>query len=207
MTSPLEDRLRTELHEEADAVELRSGFVATTVDQVFVRRRLRRIRTLAVAAGVIVILALSGVVLASQGQDDSSPPVIDRATIQTLRDTEESRLAALVTADMPVLQQLHADDFELITPEGDPLTHDAYLGGVANGAVDFRTYEPVTPIEVRLSEDAAVLRYKSRIVVFFPGEGERTDGAWHTCLYENRDGRWQIVWEQTTIVGELPPDI
>ena len=93
MTSPFEDRLWTELREEADAVELRAGFVATTVDQVFVRRRQRRIQALAVTASVIVILALSGVLLASQAGDDSSPPVIDQVTVQTLRQTEQGRLS------------------------------------------------------------------------------------------------------------------
>jgi ketosteroid isomerase-like protein len=206
VTSPLEDRLRTELREEADAVELRGGFVETTVDQVFVRRRHRRIRTLAVAASVIVILALSGVVLASQTQDDSSPPVIDRVTAQTLRQTEQSRLAALVAADMPVLQRLYADDFELITPTGTPLARDELLGLVADGEFDFRAFEPVTPIEVRLYGDAAVLRYQSRIDIV-AGKEQRNDGAWHTCLYESRDGDWRIVREQTTvIVTKLPPD-
>ncbi len=205
MTSPLEDRLRTELREEADTVELRAGFVATTVDQVFVRRRQRRIQALAVAACVIVILALSGV-LASQAGDDSSPPVIDQVTVQTLRQTEQGRLSALVAAERPELEQLHADDFELITPTGDPLTREAYLDAVATGGLDFQTYEPVTPIEVRLYGDAAVLRYKSRIVVVPGDEPRRADGAWHTCLYENRGGDWKIVWEQTTLVDPDPGD-
>ena len=205
MTSPLEDRLRTELREEADAVELRAGFVATTVDQVFVRRRQRRIQALAVAAGVIVILALSGV-LASRAGDDSSPPVIDQVTVQTLRQTEQGRLSALVAADMPVLRQLYADDFELITPTGSPLTREEYLGGIADGYFDFRTYEPDTPIEVRLYGDAAVLWYESRIDIV-ASDDQRNDAAWHTCLYENRDGDWRIVREQTTVVvTKLPPD-
>lgn len=207
MTSPLEDRLRTELSEEAEAVELRAGYVTGTVEQVLVGRRQRRIRALAVAAAAIVIVALSGVVLATQARDDSSPPVIDQVTVQTLRQTEQARLSALVDADMPAVQQVLADDFELITPDGTPLPRDAYLDAVANGDLDFKAHEPVTPIEVRVYEDAAVLRYKSHIEVVATGTGSRTDGAWHTCLYENRDGRWQIVWEQTTIVGELPPDI
>ena len=206
MTSPLEDRLRTELREEADTVELRAGFVETTVDQVFVRRRHRRIRTLAVAASVIMILALSGVVLASQGRDDSSPPVIDQVTVQTLRQTEQSRLSAVVDADMPVLRQLYADDFELITPTGSPLTREEYLGGIADGYFDFRAYEPVTPIEVRLYGDAAVLWYESRIDIV-AGDDQRNDAAWHTCLYENRDGDWRIVREQTiVVVTKLPPE-
>ena len=207
MTSPLEDRLRTELSEEAEAVELHADYVTGTVEQVLVGRRQRRIRALAVAAAAIVIIALSGVVLASQARDDSSPPVIDQDTIQTLRQTEQTRLSALVEADMPAVQRLLAADFELITPDGTPLTRDDYIRAVASGDLDFKAYQPVTPIQVRVYDDAAVLRYKSHIDVAATGTGERTDGAWHTCLYENRDGRWQIVWEQTTIVGQLPPDI
>lgn len=207
MTSPLEDRLRTELSEEAEAVELRPEYVSGTVEQVLVGRRQRRIRALALSGAAIVIIVLSGVVLAGQGRDDSSPPVVDRATVQNLRQIEQARLTALVEADMPAVQQVLAGDFELITPDGTPLSRDAYIGAVASGDLDFKAYRPVTPIEVRVYDDAAVLRYKSRIEVVATGTGHRTDGAWHTCLYENRDGRWQIVWEQTTIVGRLPPDI
>lgn len=206
MTSPLEDRLRTELSEQAEAIELRADYISGTVEQVLVGRRQRRIRALAAAAAAIVIIALSGVVLAGQARDDSSPPVIDQDTIQTLRQTEQTRLDAMVEADMPAVQRFLADDFELITPDGTPLTRDDYIAAVASGDLDFQAYEPVTPIQVRLYDDAAVLRYKSHIEIVATGTGRRTDGAWHTCLYENRDGHWQIVWEQTTIVGELPPD-
>jgi len=206
VTSPLEDRRRIELSEEAEAVELRAEYVSGTVQQVLVGRRQRRIRALALAAAAIVIIVLSGVVLAGQGRDDSSPPVIDRATVQNLRQTERARLTALVEADMPAVQQVLADDFELITPDGTPLPRDAYLGAVASGDLDFKAYQPVTPIETRVYGDAAVLRYKSHIDVVAKGTGHRTDGAWHTCVYENRDGHWQIVWEQTTLVGQLPPE-
>ena len=54
-------------------------------------------------------------------------------------------------------------------------------------------------------EDTAVLRYKSHIEVRTVGEGRLSHGAWHTCLYENHDGHWQVVWEQTTAVGAFPP--
>ena len=205
MNLPLEERLRTELREESEAIELRAGYVANMVEHVFVVRRQRRIRALALAVGVIAIIVVSGALLGSQGRDDTSPPVIDQITIQTLRDTEKSRLDALVTADMPGLEQLHADDFELVPPTGSPLGREAYLDAVAAGDLDFRAYEVVTPIEVRLYEDTAVLRYKSHIEVRTVGEGRLSHGSWHTCLYENHDGHWQVVWEQTTAVGAFPP--
>jgi ketosteroid isomerase-like protein len=205
VSSPLEDRIRTELRDVSDAVDLRAGDVASMVEHVFVRRRQRRIRALAVVAGVIAIMAVSGALLDSQGRDDTSPPALDRVTIQTLRDTEESRLDALVAADMPGLEQLHADDFELVPPTGSPLSREAYLDAVAAGDLDFRAYEAVTPIEVRLYGDTAVLRYKSHLDVRAVGEGRLTHGSWHTCLYENHDGDWQVVWEQTTAVGAFPP--
>jgi uncharacterized protein DUF4440 len=48
-----------------------------------------------------------------------------------VRATERDRLRALVDADIAAARQLHADDFQLITPSGDSLSKDDYLGQVA----------------------------------------------------------------------------
>jgi hypothetical protein len=36
------------------------------------------------------------------------------------------------------------------------------------------------------------------------GIGHLTHPAWSTALYERRNGRWQLVWEQTGAIGPLP---
>jgi hypothetical protein len=200
MTTLLEDRLRSELRDEATDIELRDGYITSTVERVLARRRQRQVRALAVAIGVIATLALGSIALAAQGHDGTDP-----TTIQTLRQTEETRLDALVAADMPVLEKLHAADFQAIPPTGYPLTREDILGAVASGDLDFQAFEPTTQIKVRPYADSAVLRYQAHIEVVAAGEGRLSHGAWLTCLYEKRGEGWQLVWEQTTAVGAFPP--
>ena len=110
-----------------------------------------------------------------------------------IRAVEHKRLRALMDGDIEDARSLHADDFQLITPSGVAHTRETYLAGVASGDIDYRVFEAISEIEVRLYGAAAIIRYQSRI--------EMTNwraNAWHTDSYELRDGRWQIVWSQAT---------
>ena len=111
---------------------------------------------------------------------------------------ERRRLRALVEADHAAALDLHADDYELITPGGSALSRDQYLGDIASGAIDYRVFEPESDVAVKVFGDAGVVRYKARIDIrFASGDG---DGGvfWHTDVYRRRDGRWQAVWSQAT---------
>jgi hypothetical protein len=114
-------------------------------------------------------------------------------------------MQALVRADMAVAGPLHADDFQLIPPPGFPLSREEYLGAVAAGDIDYLTFEPISEIEVRIHGRAAVMRYQSHLDIVVSGLGRFTHEAWHTYLYEKRDGHWQAVWEQATAIGGFPP--
>jgi hypothetical protein len=59
-------------------------------------------------------------------------------------------MRALVTADVPTLQRLYAKDYELVTPSGDVLARDDFLASVADGEIDFRRFETVAPMQVRV---------------------------------------------------------
>jgi Domain of unknown function (DUF4440) len=122
------------------------------------------------------------------------------AAADSVREAEHARLRALVAADLETSGPLHADDFLLVTPGGVTYDKAQYLGAIADGSVSYEVFEPVSEIDVRLYEGAAAIRYRSRIVV--AAEEERySDSCWHTDLYEERDGRWQIVWSQATRIG------
>jgi hypothetical protein len=129
---------------------------------------------------------------------ESSPADPSKAEVELLRATERERLRALVEADMEVAHRLHADDFQLITPTGVTLTKEQYLGMVASGELDYRVWEPDSPIEVRVYGQVALMRYRSQLANL---DGEHQTGLrhyWHTDTYEQRDGRWQIVWSHAT---------
>ena len=154
-------------------------------------RRLTRRRTLAAVAAALVVAA--GVVTASSASSASSSQA-DR-----LRAIETTRLHALVAADTATARKLTAPDFQLINPAGAPLSRDDFLGGVDAGVIDFLALDPSSPIAVRMSGDSATLRYQTRFDLVVGGT-HVTHEAWTTALYERRDGRWQIVWEQTTAI-------
>ena len=119
------------------------------------------------------------------------------AEADRVRATERERLRALVNADIDVARRLHADNFQLITPFGDSLSKEQYLGAVASGDVDYLVWEPGA-IEVRLNGNMAVLRYQSQIEIVVRGTRIPLKRYWHTDSYEKRDGLWQVVWSHAT---------
>lgn len=159
----------------------------------------KRARIAPVLAILAALVSVTAVTVAAAGSPADSPEA------EALRTTELERLRALVDADMAVVERLHADDFQLVPPPGIPLSRAEYLAAVAAGAIDYRTFDPVSELQVRVYGQAAAIRYLSRIDVAVAGLGEFATQAWHTYVYEKREGRWQAVWEQATAVGGFPP--
>ncbi len=149
----------------------------------------------AVAAMIAPLPALAGAT--AKGASSSNQA-------EQLRQIEQERLQALVDADVAVAGSLMASDFELINPIGDVLTRDDLLGGVGSGAIDFLSDELTSEIRVRLHGNTAVLRFRHMIDIRVAGIGHLTHPAWTTAVYERRNGRWQIVWEQSGAIGPLP---
>ena len=127
---------------------------------------------------------------------------IDAATVEAdlIRTAERERLRALVAVDIEVARELHADDFQLITPAGITRTKEQYLGAIAAGDLRYRVFELVSEINVRLYGEAAVIRYQSNLETETPTGKRPLTRCWHTDSYERRDGRWQVVWSQATRV-------
>lgn len=120
---------------------------------------------------------------------------------EKLRAVERARLRALVDADVETARPLHADDFELINPNGGTLSKEQYLKDIASGDLDYVEWEP-QEIRVRFYGKSAVLRYKANLKVSVKGSAPRAVTFWHTDLYEKRNGRWQIVWAHASMVQE-----
>ena len=118
---------------------------------------------------------------------------------EQLRATEQDRLRSLVEADMDIARRLHADDFQLVDPSGATLTKDQYLGRIASGELDYVVWEP-GPMAVRRFVDVVVLRYQARAQAVVAGKRTPLLSFWHTDVYEKRDGRWQVVWSQATLI-------
>jgi len=113
-------------------------------------------------------------------------------------ELERSRLRSLVERDMVVAEQVHAADYELITPGGHTRTKATYLSDVASKRLEYLAFEPASSIAVRATPDLIVLRYIARIRLGVGVADEVELSAWHTDHYEKRDGKWTVVWSQAT---------
>ncbi|MDN3921357.1 nuclear transport factor 2 family protein [Roseateles violae] len=110
------------------------------------------------------------------------------------RALERRRTRALVERDMATLEELHAPDYELVTPAGKLFTRQQYLAAIA-GEPFYADWTIDGDIAVRLSAEMAIVRYTARLR--FPSGREVV--CRHSDSYERRgDGRWQAVWSQAT---------
>lgn len=121
-------------------------------------------------------------------------------TADHLRTIETARLQALVDADTQTARKLMAPDFQVINPGGVVSSRQDYMDAVDAKNIDYLVFEPVSPIAVRLSGDSAALRYRVSFDLIVGGDTRVTHQGWITELYERRQGRWQIVWEQATAI-------
>lgn len=110
---------------------------------------------------------------------------------------ERLRLQSLVQRDMRLAWQLHAVDFQLITPTGYLYARDQYLGEIEAGQLTYTTWEPQT-MAVRRHSQVVLLRYQAKLVVDSGAGGSSTFQCWHTDVYEVHEGLWQVVWSQAT---------
>jgi hypothetical protein len=77
-------------------------------------------------------------------------------------------------------------------------TRSDYLATIG-GAVDFVTIKPVSAIKVHLYGNTAVARFQEAFEVV-AGPDRLKHRGWTTDLFERRQGRWQLVWSQTTAI-------
>ena len=82
---------------------------------------------------------------------------------------------------MSTADRLHADDYQLITPGGGTISKEAYLGGIADGTLRYRRFEPKREVRVRAWGAAAALRYEVDIEVVHDGTAYH-DRCWHTDI-------------------------
>jgi hypothetical protein len=116
-----------------------------------------------------------------------------------LAEVERRRVTALVAADIAVADELHAADFQLITPSGETRSQGDYLARIATGKTDYQLWEP-GEISVRVRGDVGCMRYRSTMNVILDGQETGPRQLWHTDYYEKDNGRWQVVWSQATVI-------
>lgn len=111
------------------------------------------------------------------------------------RSLEATRTQALVRRDMDSIERLHAPEYELVTPAGVVFSRARYLAAIAAEPF-YASWEPIGPMQVRVSDAMALLRYPVRLG-FPSGKGVN---CWHMDSYELRGEQWQAVWSQATLL-------
>ncbi len=126
----------------------------------------------------------------------ATPPEPDE-----VREMERRRLRTLVAGDIGAAAALHAPDYQLIPPGGEPVSRDEYLGMIERGEFVYDVFEPASEIAVRAWGDVVAVRYRARIEAHWSAGRER-GLYWHTDMYERRNGHWQAVWSQATRIPD-----
>ena len=103
-----------------------------------------------------------------------------------------------VAGNADVLDALHAPGFLLCTPSGTVWTRQQYPDGLIDGTINYRRFEPVTPIEVVLDTHLAVLRYRSEIAISINSAPLGHLACWHLDVYQHDGVSWRCRWSQAT---------
>jgi Domain of unknown function (DUF4440) len=153
---------------------------------------MKRARITYLIALPAAVLVLAGVATANASAGTG------RSAADQVRSAERTLLRAAVDGDTHTAGTLLAPDLQLIDVTGTAETRADYLASIGGG-VDFVTIQPIGPISVRVHGDSAVARVELKFKVVAHGQTVQHEG-WTTDLFERRDGRWQVVWSQTTAV-------
>ena len=112
---------------------------------------------------------------------------------------ETRRTRAIVERDVETIEALHAPEYQLITPSGRAYSRTRYLELIM--AAPFYASWEQGPMEVRMSAEMAVVRYRARITLV----SGRVVECWHTDTYERRKTAWLAVWSQATELAKAAP--
>jgi ketosteroid isomerase-like protein len=146
----------------------------------------------------VTILVLAGVTAATLVANAGTGT--GRSAADQVRTAERTLLRAAVDGDIHTAGALLAPDLQLIDVTGTPETRTDYLANIGGG-IDFVTLKPIKPISVRVFGDNAVARVKLKFKVVAHGQTIQHEG-WTTDLFQRSDGRWKVVWSQSTAIPD-----
>ena len=140
----------------------------------------------------LLVLSVHATRLAAQERAGSSSPE------DTVRALESARTQALLHADTTALSRMVADEFVEVSRFGTLRTKADNMREISSGALKLTSvkYDSVT---VRIYGDVAVLRGiadNTGTLRGFPFSGK----LWYTRVFVRRDGRWQAVAMQHTML-------
>ena len=138
--------------------------------------------------------ALSGLILAVLVA--SAPAVATADTADDLERMEQQRGQAILSADMPTLYAIYAEDFFYNLAAGNSLTRSEYLPMYASG--DLKVHKAVNEgRDIRVYGDTAVVSGVVRVNATIRGEN-RNLHLRYLNVWVKRGGSWVLVARQAT---------
>jgi hypothetical protein len=116
----------------------------------------------------------------------------------TVLQLERSRFDAMTRQDVRALEPMLADDLVYCHSHGLCETKTEFLGSIGSGSIRYRSVE-VLELRPRALDDAVVLNGTIAIEGVLGGE-TRTMRLSFLDVYARRNGRWQLIGWQSTLV-------
>ena len=113
--------------------------------------------------------------------------------------TDDARIEARQSADVQTMSKIYADDYTLVTAEGDIRTKDDQISELRSGQLQFR---PIELLErtVRKYKSTAIVQSRERSIIMRNGRDIGGDFRANR-VYVKRNGRWQLVLTQVTRIA------
>src|SRR5262245_38814335 len=117
---------------------------------------------------------------------------------------EQRRLAALLTSDITVLDEIIDEHCTHIESNGTSRTKAAFLADVATREFSFDLFE-IEENHIRIFAETAVVAGTYRNVVRVHGNPNPVKHARHLRVYVNSGGSWKLVAHQATEIAPRSP--
>ena len=147
---------------------------------------------------IVAISAVSLLVAAIQAQNKAAVPGSEEAAKRTILQLEEERNHAIVNGDAAVLERMTSDDYTFITLRGELRTKAEIVKGFRSGSFHYDNRR-ISDLNVRVYGETAVVTGRS--VQSGHENGKDYSGDYRfTRVYVKRNGDWQTVALQTTLI-------
>ncbi len=147
---------------------------------------------------ILVAGAVSLIIAATEAQNRAAGPDSEAAAKRTILQLEEERNRAIVNGDAAALERMTSDDYTFITLRGELRTKAEIVKGFRSGSFHYDNRR-ISDLNVRVYGETAVVTGRS--VQSGHENGKDYSGDYRfTRVYVERNGNWQTVALQTTLI-------
>ncbi len=129
---------------------------------------------------------------------DKMAPAKTPSVSDSVKQMEKDWLAAEKAGDSDKLNQILADDWASLAPNGETATKKDYVESYKSGKAKMASYE-IGAMTVKVIGSAAVVQGSDTEKSSYDGKDTSGKYVWMD-VFEKRDGKWQVVRSQYAIV-------